>query len=91
MEEDLKEIEINHNDTSLIMKDELKILIQNQSALNQNDIKSENEIELKEKEDHLKKPPDGGIRVRIYTTKGYCLILCKFQWLGHFLIFHIFI
>ena len=66
MEEDLKEIEINHNDTSLIMKDELKILIQNQSALNQNDINSENEIELKKKEDHLKKPPDGGIRVRIY-------------------------
>ena len=66
MEEDLKEIEINHNDTSLIMKDELKILIQNQSALNQNDINSENEIELKKKENHLKKPPDGGIRVRFY-------------------------
>ena len=69
MEDDLKEIEINHNDTSLIMKDELKILIQNQSALNQNDIKSENEIKLKKKEDTLKKPPDGGIRVRFYIKK----------------------
>ena len=69
MEEDLKEIEINHNDTSLIMKDELKILIQNQSALNQNDVNSENEIKLKKKQDDLKKPPDGGIRVRIYIKK----------------------
>ena len=74
MEEDLKEIEINHNDTSLIMKDELKILIQNQSALNQNDVNSENEIKLKKKEDHLKKPPDGGIRVRIYIRKLFDLM-----------------
>ena len=66
MEEDSKEIEINPNDTSLLMKDELKVLIQNQSALHQKDVDSENEIELKKGEGLLKRPPDGGIRVRFY-------------------------
>ena len=64
MEKDLEGIEINHNDKSLIMKDELKILIENQSALNQNDIVSENEINTSKRIEPVNKPPDGGVRVR---------------------------
>ena len=69
MENGLQEIEINHNDTSLIMKDELKILIKNQSELIQNDIDGENEIKSKKQDDVVKKPPDGGIRVRTGIEK----------------------
>ena len=64
METDLEGIEINHNDKSLIMKDELKILIENQSALNQNDVVSENEINTGKRIEPVNKPPDGGVRVR---------------------------
>ena len=65
MEKDLEEIEINHNDTSLIMKEELKILIQNQSALNQNDIVGKNEVVSETQDHHGKQPLDGGIWVII--------------------------
>ena len=64
MEKDLEDIEINHNDKSLIMKDELKILIENQSALNQNDIVSENDINANKRIEPVNKPPDGGVQVR---------------------------
>ena len=69
MEKDLEGIEINHNDKSLIMKDELKILIENQSALNQNDIVSENEINTNKQIEPVNKPPDGGVRVRNLKKK----------------------
>ena len=64
MEKDLEGIEINHNDKSLIMKDELKILIENQSDLNQNDIVSENQINVSKRIEPVNIPPDGGVRVR---------------------------
>ena len=64
MEKGLEDIEINHNDKSLIMKDELKILIENQSALNQNDINSENDTNTDKRIEPVNKPPDGGVRVR---------------------------
>ena len=64
MDKGLEDIEINHNDKSLIMKDELKILIENQSALNQNDINSENDTNTDKRIEPVNKPPDGGVRVR---------------------------
>ena len=64
MDKGLEDIEINHNDKSLIMKDELKILIENQSALNPNDILSENDIDANKRIEPVNKPPDGGVRVR---------------------------
>ena len=64
MEKDLEGVEINHNDKSLIMKDELKILIENQSDLNQNDIVSENQINVSKRIEPVNIPPDGGVRVR---------------------------
>merc|ERR1712135_99985 len=74
MEKDLEGIEINHNDKSLIMKDELKILIENQSALNQNDVVSENEINTSKQIEPVNKPPDGGVRAWIVMI---CSFLCN--------------
>ena len=74
MEKDLEENEINHNDTSLIMKEELKILIENQSALNQNDIVGKNEVVSEIQDHHGKQPLDGGIWVMIgiMLTNCFC-------------------
>ena len=65
MEKDLEEIEINHNDTSLVTKEELKILIENQSALYQNDTVGKDGVDSETQDHHAKQPQDGGVRVMI--------------------------
>jgi len=63
--------EVNHNDKSLIMKDELKIPIENQSSLNQNDIVSENEISTSKQIEPVTKPPDGGVRAWVIMISSF--------------------